>query len=139
MIFIYVTNLLSKTKKESMANNILIEQHPIHKDYYGTSEGDVISFKRKQPKFIKQSNHQKGYTQFRISQGRNNGLMYLTHRFVFECFFGLIEDEQIQVHHINHIKTDNSIDNLMLVTDAENKALAKAAGRTTGRKFSTYR
>jgi hypothetical protein len=117
-----------------MANNILIEQHPIHKDYYGTSEGDVISFKGKQPKVIKQCKHGRGYTQFQVYVSTQKSAMYLTHRFIYECFFGEIGDETIQVHHINHIKTDNSIDNLMLVTDAENKALAKAAGRTTGRK-----
>lgn len=116
-----------------MANNILIEPHPTHKDYYGTSDGHVISFKSKTPKFIKVGNHQRGYTQFKVSNN-DEPTMYLTHRFIYECFFGEIGDEQIQVHHIDHDKRNNSIDNLMLVTDAENKALARAAGRTTGRK-----
>lgn len=114
--------------------NKLIEQHPIHTDYYGTSDGHVISFRGKIPKFIKQCNHGRGYTQFRISQGRNDGTMFLTHRFIMECFFGEIGDSDIQVHHIDHDKRNNCIDNLIFVTDAENKALAKEAGRRTGRK-----
>jgi hypothetical protein len=114
--------------------NKLIEQHPIHNDYYGTSDGEVISYKGKTPKFIKQCNHGRGYTQFRISHSRKEGTMFLTHRFIYECFFGEIGNTDIQVHHIDHDKVNNCIDNLMLVTDAENKRLAKVAGRTTGRK-----
>ena len=121
-----------------MANNILIEQHPIHKDYYGTSEGDVISFKGKQPKFIKQCNHQRGYTQFQVYKSKNDVSMYLTHRFVFECFFGEIE-EGMCVHHIDHNKTNNGIDNLILVTDAENKAYAKEYGVKVGGAADKYK
>ena len=110
-----------------------IEQHPIQTDYFGTSDGEVISLKGNQPKFIVQCNHQRGYTQFQASISRTKRKAFLTHRFIFECFFGEIE-EGMCVHHMDHDKRNNCIDNLMLVTDAENKALAKEAGRTTGRK-----
>lgn len=123
-----------------MANkqNILIEQHPIHKDYYGTSEGDVISFKSKQPKFIKQCNHGRGYTQFRVCYGRTEGSMYLTHRFIYECFFGEIE-EGMCVHHIDHNKTNNELDNLMLVTDAQNREYAREFGIKVGGAAAKYK
>lgn len=122
-----------------MANqNVLIEQHPIHKDYYGTSEGHIISFKNKQPKFIKQCNHQRGYTQFRVSYSRSKGRMYLTHRFIYECFFGEIE-EGMCIHHIDHNKTNNELDNLMLVTDAENREYARAFGIKVGAAAAKYK
>ena len=115
-----------------MANK-LIEQHPIHKDYFGTSDGEVISFKGKQPKFIKQCNHVRGYTQFRVTYGRTKGHMYLTHRFIYECFYGELPEDMC-VHHIDHCKTNNEIDNLMMVTDEENKAMAREYGIKFGRK-----
>lgn len=121
-----------------MANNILIEQHPVHKDYHATSDGNVISYKGKYPKFIVQCNHQRGYTQFQISHSRTTRTAFLTHRFIYECFFGEIE-EGMCVHHINHIKTDNALDNLMLVTDAENREYAKEYGIKFGAASDKYK
>lgn len=118
--------------------NKLIEQHPIHTEYYGTSDGEVISYKGKHPKFIVQCNHQRGYTQFQISHSRYSRTHFLTHRFIFECFFGEIE-EGMCVHHIDHNKRNNCIDNLMLVTDAENRAFAKEYGIKVGGASDKYK
>jgi hypothetical protein len=106
-------------------------QHPTHTKYYATTDGEVISFKGKTPKFIIQCPHGRGYTQFMVSMGKETK-SYLTHRFVYECFYGLIDDETLQVHHIDHDKVNNSLSNLALVTDWENKMHAKSAGRKTG-------
>jgi hypothetical protein len=107
-------------------------QHPTHTKYYATTDGEVISFKGKTPKFIIQCNHGRGYTQFMVSEnGKTKS--YLTHRFVYECFYGLIDDETLQVHHIDHDKQNNQLSNLELVTDLENKMHARKAGRKTGR------
>jgi len=43
----------------------------------------------------------------------------LTHRFIYECFHGIITDKRV-VDHINNIKTDNRLDNLQLKTQSEN-------------------
>ena len=107
-------------------------QHPTHKAYYATTDGEVMSFKTKVPKFIIQSPHGRGYTQFQVSLGKETK-SYLTHRFVYECFYGLIDDETLQVHHIDHDKRNNALSNLALVTDWENKMHAKTAGRFIGR------
>jgi hypothetical protein len=107
-------------------------QHPTHTKYYATTDGEVISFKGKTPKFIIQCNHGRGYTQFMVSEnGKTKS--YLTHRFVYEAFYGLIDDETLQVHHIDHDKQNNQLANLELVTDLENKMHARKAGRKTGR------
>jgi len=108
-------------------------QHPTHTSYYATTEGEVISFKGKTPKFMIQCNHGRGYTQFIVCNGTGKVKSYLTHRFVYECFYGLIDDDTLQVHHIDHDKLNNSLSNLALVTDWENKMHAKNAGRKTGR------
>ena len=108
-----------------------IEQHPTQTDYFGTSDGEVISLKSNQPKFIVQCNHQRGYTQFQASISKTKRKAFLTHRFIFECFFGEIEHGMC-FHHMDHDKRNNSIDNLMLVTDAENRRLYKEFGIKTG-------
>jgi hypothetical protein len=118
--------------------NKLIEQHPIHPEYFGTSDGEVISYKGLKPKFIVQCNHQRGYTQFQISHSRYTRTHFLTHRFIYECFFGEIE-EGMCVHHIDHDKRNNNIDNLMLVTDAENRRLAKEFGIKVGAASDKYK
>lgn len=113
-----------------MANQKQFEQHYLHLDYYATTDGEVISFKGKQPKFIIQCRHGRGYTQFLVSE-KGKQKSYLTHRFVYECFYGEIP-EGMQIHHIDHNKENNKLDNLQMVTDEENKLHSKLAGRKTG-------
>ena len=45
---------------------------------------------------------------------------YLKHRFIFECFYGKINDAKLVVDHINNIKTDNRLENLQLITQSQN-------------------
>ena len=44
---------------------------------------------------------------------------FLSHRFIYECFRGIITDKRV-VDHINNIRTDNRLDNLQLITNREN-------------------
>lgn len=113
-----------------MASQKQFEQHYFHKDYYATTDGEIISFKGKHPKFIIQCQHGRGYTQFVVSE-KGSVKSYLTHRFVYECFYGEIP-EGMQIHHIDHDKQNNELSNLQMVTDEENKLHAKNAGRKTG-------
>lgn len=57
----------------------------------------------------------------------HNTKKYLNHRLVAHAFLGLDLSSDITVDHINRDKTDNSIDNLQLLTRADNAA--KAAKR----------
>lgn len=106
-------------------------QHYLHKAYYATTDGEVISFKGKLPRFIIQCKHGRGYTQFAVSMGKVIK-SYLTHRFVYETFYGHIP-QGMQIHHIDHDKQNNKLDNLQMVTDEENKLHSKLAGRKRGR------
>ena len=120
-----------------------IAQHPIYKDYYATSNGDVISLKlKKGPYFMSQCNHGRGYKGVGLRiKGIDNTQYFLVHRFVWECFFGEIEEDMC-IHHIDHDKTNNNIDNLQMVTDLENRQMAKEAKRYSvprpNRKKKTY-
>ena len=45
---------------------------------------------------------------------------YLKHRFIYECFHGLITNTKLVIDHMNNIKTDNQLKNLQLITQSQN-------------------
>ena len=62
------------------------------------------------------TNH--GYYQISIS-GNGKSKRFYNHRFIYECFHGVITDKRV-VDHTSNIKTDNGLDNLQLITQSEN-------------------
>jgi hypothetical protein len=120
-----------------MANEIKL--HPIYSDYGATEDGIVYSYKSGNPKEIKQCNHVRGYTHFRIANGsRKDGKMYLTHRFVWECWNDMIPFEMC-IHHMDNDKRNNHLDNLQMVTDEENRRLAIEDGIPQGAASPNYK
>lgn len=69
----------------------------------------------------------RGYIQ--AANGRA-GTFYMAHRLVWESVNGPIPND-LQINHINGIKTDNRISNLELVTGSENTAHAYRLGLRT--------
>lgn len=88
------------------------KQHPTHKNYFGSKFGLVVNGKTK--KIIGCVEYD-GYIRVSV----NNEKIY-SHRFIYECFNGLIEDETLVINHINEKKSDNRIENLELITQGEN-------------------
>jgi hypothetical protein len=75
----------------------------------------------------------KGYLRTVIK--RNGRLQTVKiHRLVADAF---LPDPKEQVNHKNFIKTDNHIENLEWMTNAENYAHAKASGRNQPYKFTS--
>lgn len=109
----------------------VIKKHPVYSDYGATEDGTIISFKFNREVEIFGGNHQRGYNQFRISLGRKKGKTYLSHRFIWECWNGVIPPEMC-IHHLDNDKKNNQLDNLMMVTDAENRRLAILDGIPQG-------
>ena len=91
--------------------------HPVYKKYAANEDGEIIHVKLVKPR--KGIVNQNGYFKFSIYLERNRYKSYLSHRFVFECFYGLIEKNK-QINHINFNKKDNRIKNLEVVTPSEN-------------------
>ena len=91
--------------------------HPLYKKYAANDEGEIIHVKLGKPRKGYPINT--GYLKFTIYLGKNRNKYYFSHRFVFECFYDLIEKDK-QINHINSIRTDNRIKNLEVVTASEN-------------------
>ena len=98
--------------------------HPLYKKYAANDEGEIIHVKLGKPRKGYLINT--GYLIFTIYLEKNKRKSYSSHRFIFECFYGLIEKNK-QVNHINSVRVDNRIKNLEIVTPSENikKSLVK--------------
>ena len=77
--------------------------------------------------FVNEYHQSAGYIQLKL-----NGKLELKHRLIAEQFIENDNpDEKIQVDHINHIRTDNRIENLRWVTRKENRSNRKPHIRRT--------
>lgn len=72
--------------------------------------------------------NRKGYYQVNISAG-GVAITYEVHRIIYSAFRGEIPKGMV-IDHINHDKLDNRIENLQVMTSAENSRKARDAGRT---------
>jgi hypothetical protein len=107
--------------------NIEIKRHPRYSHYGSDIDGNIYSFKHGKIKEMAKCPHGRGYQQFAIRQ-YGEQKMYLVHRFVYECWTEKLIDTDLQCHHIDHDKTNNSLDNLQLVDQLMNMQYGKEAG-----------
>ena len=111
----------SSTKK--LSNNTLIINgkkyyiHPIYNEYGASKSGKVIYFQTMN-KFYGTNNHT-GYLLVAVKSNDNKRKTMQAHRFIWECFFGVIPNGMV-IDHVNDIKDDNRIKNLQLMTQQEN-------------------
>ena len=91
--------------------------HPIHKKYAANKHGEIMNVRLR--KVFRGHNCHSGYLLLGINIAKYTQITYLSHRFVYECFYGVIEKNKF-INHINFIKTDNRLKNLEVVTRSEN-------------------
>ena len=97
-------------------NECVYYVHPVYDLYASDKNGNVINLIKKVPN---KGYNNRGYlrTSVRKYGGRYKG--YLVHRFVWECFNGIIPEEK-EIDHINNNKKDNRLCNLQLLTHQQN-------------------
>ena len=108
----------------------MYQKHPYYSNYKANKNGSVIGA---QGKLLTPINHHTGYDVITV---RNNGKeqkQYRLHRFIWECFNGIITDDRV-INHINGNKKDNNIDNLELVSNKTNVIHAYKIGLKKGNK-----
>jgi len=95
--------------------------------------GKWVDMKSPDVIFDTKSKTKKGY--YRTNLKLENGKMktYMIHRLIAKTFLGEIPDK-MQVNHINGIKTDNSIYNLEIVTNQQNRDHARDNNLIANRK-----
>ena len=92
--------------------------HPIFSKYAASKEGEILNVKT--GRILKKNLSDHGYYQFKISdKNLSKPKNYLIHRFEWECIKGVIP-EGFVIDHIDSVRTNNKIENLQLLTLAEN-------------------
>ena len=91
--------------------------HPIYKKYAANENGEIMNVRLR--KAMRGNEKPNGYLKITIYTSKKEYKNYLSHRFIYECFYGLIEKGKF-INHINFIKTDNRLENLEAVTRSEN-------------------
>ena len=99
-------------------NNCVYKLHPVYDLYASNEAGQVINIVRKCP-MIGIKKHS-GYNMCAVRKhGQKGQKQYYVHRFVWECFKGLIPEGKV-IDHINSIINDNRLCNLQMITQQEN-------------------
>ena len=95
--------------------NIIYKAHPVYNLYASDENGNIIHLVKQVPN--PGQKHKNGYLVCMVRKhGQKN---YLVHRFVYECFNGIIPDGKV-IDHVNNIKDDNRLCNLQLMSQQEN-------------------
>ena len=99
-------------------NNCVYKVHPVYNLYASDGNGNIIHLVKQVP-FTGQK-RKNGYLFCMVRKhGQNGQKGYYVHRFVYECFNGIIPDGKV-IDHVNNIKDDNRSCNLQLMTQQEN-------------------
>lgn len=111
-------------------NECVFNVHQIYDLYASSKDGNVINIIKQVPH--KGNKNNSGYMCCSIRKhGQSGQKKYQVHRFVWECFNGIIPDG-LEIDHINNIRDDNRLCNLQLLTPREN---CKKAVRDRGCAF----
>ncbi len=90
-----------------------IQPHPIYTTYGATAGGQIHNLKKQWP--LEGSTNQWGYKMVGVVTHDGFCRSVLWHRFVFECFHGVIP-EGLQIDHMDSDKLNNRVGNLQALT-----------------------
>ena len=103
-------------------NDRIFYCHPIYDLNAADSDGNFIHIIKKVPN--KGNKIYNGYMKCNVRKhAQPSYTTYYVHRFIYECFNGIIPDGK-EIDHINNIRDDNRLFNLQLITPSENNKKA---------------
>ena len=100
-----------------MINENVYRVHQVYDLYAANENGEIIHIIKKVP--TQGGKQHRGYLLCGVRKYGGRKETYSVHRFVWECFNGLIPEGKV-IDHINDDKQDNRLCNLQLVTHQEN-------------------
>jgi hypothetical protein len=112
----HVNGKVTDDNIENLSLQDEFQPHPIF-DLYEANDRGIIR-NRKTKKVVGFITNM-GYLLVTVRGTLTDQVNYLSHRFVYEVFCGLIPNGRV-INHINNVKTDNRLENLELVTQQEN-------------------
>lgn len=113
--------------------NCVYRIHPVYDLYAADKDGNVLNIIKMVP--YKGNKDHNGYMLCNARKhGQNGRRRYQVHRFVWECFNGVVPKDKV-IDHINNNKEDNRLCNLQLMTQQQHcKKSAKVRAYTFAAK-----
>ena len=99
-------------------NECVYHIHPIYNLYAANKYGEIVHIIKQLP--LNGNNQPNGYMMCSVRKHAQKGRKsYYVHRFIWECFNGLIPNGWV-IDHINNTKDDNRLCNLQIMTQQKN-------------------
>ena len=98
----------------SFNNESLYKTHPIYNLYAANKKGEIFNINLKKPIRGRENNCDYKMVMVRLKKSKKQKCITI-HRFLYECFNGLIPPDK-EIDHINNNKSDNRLENLQLLS-----------------------
>lgn len=117
-------NTISWEEFETLLHEGKVKEHPRFPKYYGWFDKEqIVSLVGRKPRLIKLSIRDKYYVKaLRNEEGKKEKITL--HRFLYECYHNMIVPKEIVIDHIDNDTFNNAIENLQMLTVAQNSAKA---------------
>lgn len=125
----------AEAKRKQLEDTGDWKTHPTFSDYLGSRDGEVFSLKS-----LRVINGQKkgkyGFIAMHLALD-NEGVYVTQHKFIYECFNGLMCAES-ELTHCNGVEADNNLSNLKLITEEEETRVFDSTKKHPHPTFSKY-
>ena len=108
----------------------VFKNHPIYQNYSGSSFARVFNNKLK--KYVVGTKNKAGYTLLRFVNEDKKEVRIVLHKFIYECFFGIVDSK---IYHIDHINPNKSLDNYNYLCNLQKLTIKEHMIKTHSKKY----